>query len=111
MDKRIEVIRSRGDKIASSVRLAAALDLSDRIAAQAMRQGGFDFMTARMIGEFEPWGVFVRDVKRALDDGKTCRKAAAIKAPAIPDDIDGDLRPAVAHFAALAGVPVPAAWE
>lgn len=110
-DSKLVSFRARGGKIARSERVAARLELADRIAAQAMRTGEFDFTTGQLHGAFEPWGVYVRDVKRALDAAGSPKKAAAVKPPPVPASIDPDLRHAVTHFAGLAGVPLPESWS
>jgi hypothetical protein len=104
---KLKRLASRGGKIEANPRVDALFNLADRVAFQAMRVGAFDQETARLIGAFEPWGLFIRDLKRAVDGAKSGKKIACPKAPEIPAAIDTDLRPAVVHFAGLAGVSVP----
>lgn len=104
---KIERLAARGDKIEADPRVDALFNLADRITFQAMRCGGFDYETAKLVGDFEPWGLFVRDLKRAVDGAKVGKRIACPEPPAIPGRIDPDLIPSVRHFAAAAGVALP----
>ena len=111
-EQRKASLLSRADKIAAHEKLIARLDLADRLAMQAMRVGCFDEKTARMVGAFEPWGFYVRDVKRSLDTPSgTAYDAMALTPPPVPEAVDTDLRFAVSHFAELGDVPLPTSWS
>jgi hypothetical protein len=109
-EARLAAFHARTAKLAASPVLSARLDLADRIAAQAMRGGDFNFETHRIGGAFEDWGLYMRDIKRALDAGPDATSAEAIVPPPVPSDIAPELRPAVAHFAGLAGLTLPEGW-
>lgn len=109
-EARLAAFHARSAKIAASPLIAARLDLADRIAAHAMRTGDFDFETHRIGGAFEAWGLYLRDVKRALDAADDALSAEAVTSPPVPAEIAPDLRPAVKHFAGLAGLPLPDGW-
>lgn len=108
---KLKRLAARSDKILANPCVEALFNLTDRVAFQAMRVGGFDHKTARMIGAFEPWGRFVRDLKGAVDAAKSGTRIKCPEPPPIPDNVDADLRPAVAHFAVMGGVPLPESWS
>lgn len=105
--EKADLVHARVEKLKKSPLLTARLELADRICMQAMRTGEFDIARTQLVGAFEPWGVYIRDVKRALDRSATAKGATKIIPPALPARIDDDLLPAIRHFAAKAGLSLP----
>jgi hypothetical protein len=107
---KLKRLMGRGKKLAANKRAEALCDLADRVAQHAMRRGGYLVEQSRFIAEFFAWGVFVRDLKAAIDAAATGKAIRLPEPPPLPADADADLRPALRHFAGLAGVPVPESW-
>jgi hypothetical protein len=112
-EQRVKVKRlnARSKKLLANSRAEALCDLADRVALHAMRRGGYLIDHGRFIADFFAWGVFVRDLKAAIDAAATGKAIRLPEPPPLPVDADADLRPALRHFAGLAGVPVPESWR